>query len=202
MAFEWWDVVEGRTVPMYCIDHFEWPNRLGALPDAARTAQEGEAECARVGKRLCTEDEWFVACAGRDVPPRDYPYEDAAHKGHRDHVCNDDKKWRQTNDPLMAKWPDPAAKKLMKDLYQGDPSGTRANCKSPEGVFDLTGNVAEWVTRTRNYKANYPHVMKGCYWGRCLGDKFPTCGFTNPAHPGNYRTYEVGFRCCATPRWP
>ena len=39
--------------------------------------------------------------------------------------------------------------------------------------------------------------MKGCYWSGCYGGSPPSCGFVNPAHPGTFRSYEAGFRCCA-----
>src|SRR5262249_6219582 len=81
-------------------------------------------------------------------------------------------------------------------LYQADPSGARTGCVSAEGVMDLCGNVAEWVTRSFTHATNYDQVMKGCYWSGCYGGTSPNCAFTNPAHPGTFRTYEAGFRCC------
>ena len=38
--------------------------------------------------------------------------------------------------------------------------------------------------------------MKGCYWSGCYGGSGPSCSFVNSAHPGVFRTYEAGFRCC------
>jgi formylglycine-generating enzyme required for sulfatase activity len=83
-------------------------------------------------------------------------------------------------------------------LFQADMSGARADCVSDEGVFDLTGNVAEWVRRRGPApRPGYEHVLKGCYWAGCFHDPRPSCAFTNSAHPGTFRTYEAGFRCCA-----
>jgi formylglycine-generating enzyme required for sulfatase activity len=67
---------------------------------------------------------------------------------------------------------------------------------SQEGVVDLTGNVAEWVARSFPHTNNYDHVLKGCYWAGCYGGSPPSCAFVNSAHPGAFRTYEAGFRCC------
>jgi formylglycine-generating enzyme required for sulfatase activity len=82
-------------------------------------------------------------------------------------------------------------------------AGARAGCVTEEGAFDMTGNVAEWVRRSAVHgtpdKPGFEHVLKGCYWAGCFKDPQPSCGFTNGAHPGTFRTYEAGFRCC-TPR--
>jgi formylglycine-generating enzyme required for sulfatase activity len=81
-------------------------------------------------------------------------------------------------------------------VYQGTPSGSLEECDGGFGVFDLLGNVEEWVVRTEPHANNYPHVMKGCYWAGCYGGKKPTCGSTNPNHDSGFRYYETGFRCC------
>ena len=63
---------------------------------------------------------------------------------------------------------------------------------------DLTGNVAEWVRRSGAApRPGYEYVLKGCYWAGCYKDPNPSCAFTNTAHPGSFRTYEAGFRCCS-----
>ena len=83
-------------------------------------------------------------------------------------------------------------------LYQADRSGARAECVTDEGVYDLTGNVAEWVRKTApSPRPGYEHVLKGCYWAGCYKEPNPSCAFTNRAHPGSFRTYEAGFRCCS-----
>ena len=47
---------------------------------------------------------------------------------------------------------------------------------SAEGVYDLTGNVAEWVRRsTPARRSGYDHVLKGCYWAGCFKDPNPSC---------------------------
>jgi formylglycine-generating enzyme required for sulfatase activity len=78
----------------------------------------------------------------------------------------------------------------------GQPSGSNVGCASEDGVYDLTGNVAEWVRRSFDHTNNYDHVMKGCYWAGCYGGANPSCASTNPAHPSGFRSYEAGFRCC------
>jgi formylglycine-generating enzyme required for sulfatase activity len=176
----------------FCMDVYEAPNVRGALPWVLQTAYEGEAWCEARGKRLCTEDEWLRACEGAEG--RRFPYGNE----HRPGACNDARSWRPVRWPALAQWPRRAALDEALRLYQAEPSGERAGCVSPDGVYDLTGNVAEWVRRSDAApRPGYDHVLKGCYWAGCYHDPVPSCGFTNHAHPGTFRTYEAGFRCCA-----
>jgi hypothetical protein len=176
--------------PGFCMDRYEAPNVAGAKPLAMQTAPDGAAWCATKGKRLCSEAEWVRACNGTKKLP--YPYGSTYVRG----KCTDDKTWISPNWTTLGTWPSTAAKNEADRLYQADPSGSRAGCISEEGAIDLTGNVAEWVTRSFPNATNYDHVMKGCYWAGCYGGSPPSCSFVNPAHPGTFRTYEAGFRCC------
>jgi formylglycine-generating enzyme len=178
------------ALPGVCMDRYEAPNVAGAKPLAMQTAPDGEAWCKTKGKRLCSEAEWVRACNGTTKSP--YPYGATYVRG----KCTDDKTWISPNWTTLGTWPSAAAKTEAERLYQADPSGARTGCVSEEGVVDLTGNVAEWVTRSFPNVNNYDHVMKGCYWAGCYGGSPPSCAFVNPAHPGGFRTYEAGFRCC------
>lgn len=177
-----------------CVDRYEAPNEAGAKPLAFQTAPEGQAFCAARGKRLCTEAEWVRACEGASKRP--YPYGASYVRGR----CNDDKTWIAPNWTTLGTYPSAAATKEAARLYQADPSGSRTGCTSEDGVMDLTGNVAEWVVRSFPTAAGYDHVLKGCYWSGCYGGSPPSCGFVNGAHPGTFRTYEAGFRCCKDAR--
>jgi hypothetical protein len=73
------------------------------------------------------------------------------------------------------------------------PSDDHAECVSSAGAFDMLGNIAEWVRA-----GNGGHAMKGCFWAGCFGGARPSCGFTNSAHASGFRSYEAGFRCCAS----
>jgi hypothetical protein len=48
----------------FCIDRYEWPNVKGRLPRTYVSVYQAMDTCASVGKRLCTSDEWTVACSG------------------------------------------------------------------------------------------------------------------------------------------
>jgi formylglycine-generating enzyme required for sulfatase activity len=173
-----------------CIDRYEAPNKRRGRPLVMQTSQEAEAWCEAHQKRLCREDEWISACEGANK--RQYPYGSE----HEDARCNDDKEWRQVNEPVLAKWPASEAKTHTQELYQAAKSGTKRGCKSDYGVYDLTGNVEEWVVRTRGHTNDYHHILVGCYWSGCYGGGKPTCTSSNSAHGPGFRFYETGFRCC------
>jgi len=176
-----------------CIDRYEAPNAKGRSPYAFRTAAEGQAWCEAREKRLCTDVEWERACRGRAGTT--LPYGDT----HRPGRCTDDKTWKSPNWPVLATHPHPAATREADRLFDADPSGQRTQCKSADGAFDMTGNVAEWVKRTRNFHTRHDHVLMGCYWSGCFKGATPSCSSANTAHPGDFRTAEAGFRCCRDP---
>jgi formylglycine-generating enzyme required for sulfatase activity len=174
----------------YCIDRYEAPNRRGAKPLVMQSANDAVAWCSARHKRLCTEDEWVAACEGDERRP--YPY-GATHVEGR---CTDDQPWRQVDESSLAKWPSREAKEHARTLYQATPSGSKRKCVSEIGARDLTGNVEEWVVRTRDHEQDWPYVLAGCYWSGCYGGSKPTCRSTNDAHGPDFRFYETGFRCC------
>jgi hypothetical protein len=178
------------TVPGFCMDRYEAPNQAGADPLVMESAVTAAQWCSDRGKRLCTEDEWDTACAG----PQNftYPYGDT----HVDSQCNDDKTWRVVDEAALNTWPSATAQAEVQKLWQGAPSGSHPECVSGYGVFDLTGNIEEWVVRSQEHANDYPHVLKGCYWAGCYGGAKPRCGSTNPAHADGFLYYETGFRCC------
>ena len=177
----------------FCIDKYEAPNIPGAKPLAAQTALEAESQCSAQGKRLCTENEWTRACSGPQGLP--YPYGNTWEMGR----CNDDAgkrigpagniDWVTLNGTNKD-----AAMTYAETLNKSLPSGAKEACVSPEGVYDLMGNVTEW-TRS-NPGRQWPHVMKGGFWYGAYKTWGPTCSFVNPAHNDTFRSYEAGFRCC------
>ncbi|MBN1130071.1 MAG: SUMF1/EgtB/PvdO family nonheme iron enzyme [Chitinispirillaceae bacterium] len=48
----------------FCIDRYEWPNRKGARPLAYVSRYQAADSCFSKGKRLCTSEEWSLACSG------------------------------------------------------------------------------------------------------------------------------------------
>ncbi|MEK6625112.1 MAG: SUMF1/EgtB/PvdO family nonheme iron enzyme [Bdellovibrionota bacterium] len=181
----------------FCMDRFEAPNQEGIKPFVAQTATDGEEWCRSKSKRLCKENEWLWACEG--VEKRKYPYGPNYLPG----GCNDQKIWRSPNWSLIQQYPGQAGTREVVRLDQAEHAGAFFECTTPEGVYDLGGNVSEWVERTEPHTSQFKHVMMGCYWSGCYaghrGKEFSICRGANAGHPGirgEFRTYEAGFRCC------
>ena len=56
----------------FCIDMYEWPNKKGIVPTTYVSYYQAVDSCTNAGKRLCTSDEWILACSGPGKNP--YPY--------------------------------------------------------------------------------------------------------------------------------
>lgn len=190
--FPWLMAFEGRdTAISTCIDEFEWPNEKGASPPVMMNFHEAEASCASVGKRLCTEFEWELACEGPDTLPFGYGW--AFEKGR----CVNDKPYKGYEQKKLSSGDQAVRDKETKRLYQAEGSGSREACVSPFGVRDLLGNVEEWV---RTSRPEWPHAssLKGGFWAKPRS----ACRGTNDSHAPAFRFYEIGFRCCAEPTPP
>jgi sulfatase modifying factor 1 len=168
----------------YCIDRFEYPNVLGQNPMIVATFREAEAICKKGSKRLCNENEWTFACEGEEARP--YPYgwtRDAT-------ACVIDRSWRPFGENALQPRDGTKAREELDRLWQGEPSGSRGACRSPFGVYDLTGNVDEW-TRSVNAKG-YTSILKGGYWGPVRA----RCRPSTRAHNEDFVAYQQSFRCC------
>jgi formylglycine-generating enzyme len=169
----------------FCVDRFEYPNVLGEKPSVMKSWIDAKATCDSEGKRLCGESEWTLACEGRERLPYPYGY------ARNDEACNIDKPHPEVDEAAIA---DPARRDAeVARLDQRDPSGAREACVSPYGVYDMTGNVDEWVVNEsgRPYKSG----LKGGYWGP-VRDR---CRPMTTAHNEEFAFYQIGFRCCGDP---
>jgi hypothetical protein len=174
------------TKPMhFCMDRFEYPNQKGAYPVIMVAFHEAVELCAQEGKRLCDEAEWTFACEGDEATPYPYGYV-------RDtEACVIDKQWRAYREKEFHPRDGLNCMQEMDRLWQGVTSGSRPRCKSPFGIYDMTGNVDEW---TRNVRPNErPSILKGGYWGPVR----TRCRPSTRSHDENHMFYQQGFRCCA-----
>lgn len=134
----------------------------GVRPWSMASFEQAVAACATAGKRLCSSAEWIAACQGSASTL--YPYGtsyDAA-------ACNG------PNAP---------------PLDQSAPAGSFAACTSENGVFDLSGNVAEWTSDLTLRGGGFTDSQLSL---QCRSRRTP--GSTETP------SVEFGFRCCSNAR--
>jgi hypothetical protein len=169
----------------FCMDRFEYPNIKGDFPVIMVSFPEAQNMCAEEGKRLCTEDEWTFACEGEEATPYPYGYERSADK------CVIDAHWRPYDEKALRPREGTEAMVELDKLWQGVPSGSRPECRSPFGVYDMTGNVDEWTHTVR--EGERPSILKGGYWGPVR----TRCRPSTRSHDETHVFYQQGFRCCS-----
>jgi hypothetical protein len=169
----------------------------GIKPQAYISQAQARKACQNAGKRLCKETEWERACRGTAATT--YPYgetyqKDACNEGRAKNPVNDCFgngpgvfSYENMNDPCCVKWPDTVA--LV---------GAFAACRTPLGVYDLHGNLHEWVDTLLQ---NGNGVFRGGFFvdAKLNG---AGCGYRTTAHRPTYHDYSTGFRCCAEPVSP
>jgi formylglycine-generating enzyme len=179
-------VCQGQTqAKHYCIDRYEFPNRAGGLPEVMSSWNSAKAECASIGKRLCTEAEWTLACEGPERLPFPYGFVRDAD------ACSIDKRSPKVNEQRLFS-PRTQAAELAR-LDQREPSGSRERCISAFGVHDMTGNVDELVVNESGIP--YKSARKGGNWGEYRN----ACRPSTRGHDEGFRYYQTGFRCCRGP---
>ena len=162
-------------------------SRRGVVPQGHISRDEAEKACGRAGKRLCTSAEWLSACQGE--PATLYPYGTRRRSGY----CND-----QGRSPLAVLWGanhGPMNFHTMNDRRLNQAPGTLARtgqfplCTNGLGVFDMVGNLHEWVSAPEG-------LFRGGYYQDTirLGEG---CEYRTAGHGTSYRDYSTGFRCCA-----
>jgi sulfatase modifying factor 1 len=173
----------------FCIDRYEWPNQVGVLPAYMASFRDAEVACGSIGKRLCDDTEWTLACEGPERQP--YPYGSGFERD--DQACNIDKPyiWPQ---PEKIFNPETQDEELAR-LDQREPSGSRASCVSPYGAHDMVGNVDEWVINASQFGRPHLSGLKGGYWGPVR----TRCRPMTTAHDESFKYYQIGFRCCGGP---
>jgi hypothetical protein len=166
----------------FCVDRYEYPNKVGEKPVVMKTWHEAVAACKSEGKRLCKDSEWTLACEGSERLP--YPYGYARNAD----ACNIDKPHPEVDEKALGNPATRAAEAARLD--QRAPSGAHEACVSPYGVYDMAGNVDEWVVNESNFP--YQSGSKGGYWGPVR----TRCRPMTTAHYELFSFYQLGFRCC------
>lgn len=169
----------------FCMDRFEWPNKEGEIPEVMVTWNDMKRNCESQGKRLCHDVEWEFACEGTEMLP--YPYGFDRNPG----ICNIDNPWREF-DPRKLGSSDPKVRQAeVERLSQRLPSGSKPQCQSPFGVYDMTGNVDESVVNSSGHP--YKSGEKGGHWAMGARNR---CRPMTTVHNEDFAFYEIGGRCC------
>lgn len=187
-----------------CVDVFEFPNRPCELPVVWIAPSRANEVCQIQGKRLCTQDDWVLACRGNPEGPdlQEYAYGSdldltACHtRGQRSGRCD-------TN-TVKTTWATCATDTA--------PTGSFPRCRSRFGVFDQHGNVAEIMKRWDPERERTVTQLKGSAFfyapiSMRPGDppnkaKYPDhCAHDPRWHVENldkagHMMYHLGFRCC------
>lgn len=166
----------------------------GVFPQGYISGLQARSSCERSGKRLCKPDEWKNACMGPKKTT--FPYGNRRETGR----CNDNGRsaMRFFNPNLDGKpehrwmWGaggnmnDPRLNQLEGTLAR---TGERSGCTNEYGVFDMVGNLHEWVDDPDG-------TFQGGYYldTHLNGDG---CYYRTTAHAISHNDYSTGFRCCA-----
>ncbi|MRG91204.1 SUMF1/EgtB/PvdO family nonheme iron enzyme [Polyangium spumosum] len=201
-----------------CVDRYEFPGIPCEHPVTGPTAKEAAELCEAIGKRLCDAHEWEGACAGAvHAPEQEYSF-DRPRKESKD-LHNRDRelvwaygrakdhskcatKSRKSKGCTSSGW-----KRCGTNTF---PAGSFPECRSPFGVYDQHGNVAEHMNlplrpgELTSRGGTGQTEMKGswfifsefeahpddCRW------RAPDWHATRVTDPNSHGNYHLGFRCC------
>ncbi len=194
------DGTESSWSPYYeppATDTYRAVSLRGAVPQAYISGYDAKRACEASGKRLCSDVEWQRACRG--LADNVYPYGNTRLNG----ACNDeslhpiyspaecfgtDASWiySQIAYPGIDQQPNTLTK-----------TGSMPECVTAEGVYDLMGNVHDWIYDPRNLTDPSVGVdFRGGYYNdtKLNGNG---CLYNTDVHSLAQVDYSVGFRCCA-----
>ena len=126
----------------------------GQKPKTRVTYAQAEDLCGAQGARLCTVPEFKQACGNK------YPY---------------GKRFRRKRCNVVGEFFEPG--RVFK-------TGAKAKCVSKHGIFDMSGNVAEWVEGGRTIGGSVKQEGRNV---SCTKSK---------KRKEKYKSSVVGFRCC------
>lgn len=178
-----------RRIPMhFCIDRYEYPDVKGQRPRSWVSFNLAQWALRTENKRVCSTEEWTLACEGPDMKP--YPYGDGYHRD--ESACNIDLPIPQGGAIFRAKKYGDRESQVLDALLAE--AGSFPNCKSDYGVYDQVGNLDEFVYNSHGTAHARPYIstlMGGFIFGfrnRCRAQ--------TTAHDPNYNWYETGTRGC------
>ena len=165
-----------------CIDRYEASierrgteerarSEKGVLPATKTSFQQADKACAASGKRMCELKEWATACQGKEG--RNFPYGNEF----KPLACN-----------CADNYEDPLKSRAME-------AGAKAECRTPEGVYDLSGNLWEW-TGEKDPTGTLRLLQGGGFSNK---EEYLGCNSEEARHafqPVDQAYEGNGFRCC------
>ena len=158
-------LLHDETLNSFCIDQYEYPNQKGQFPITGTPWEQASQMCGHQNKRLCSEAEWERACKGPDQSNRNFSYGSTF-------IAESCNVGNQEPNSL--------------------PSGSLDSCVTDEKVYDLTGNVEEWVSSSGRFRKDFKLTKGGAshissWAGRCASNQESSLDKKSP---------WIGFRCC------
>lgn len=180
--------IDGREASVRAV------SRPGVIPQGYISGKQAAFACNASGKRLCSASEWESACRG--PTGAQFPYGKARRVG----ACNDDIRPMHPvaeagvllGIPGQALWFSGMNQAIINQLEDTLlPTGDRAECTNEYGVFDMVGNLHEWVDDPDG-------TFRGGYY-MDTSKNGEGCAYATTAHDFTYHDYSTGFRCCMDP---
>lgn len=192
---------------------YEARSAAGQFPQGYISRVEATKACKNAGKRLCSLGEWRRACEGKRWAL--YGYGPKVRSGYcnsgKDHLLsklygNNGRAWKYDEH-----FNNPELNQMEGFLARG---GQYTSCTAGEGVYDMVGNLHEWVSDTLDEglmeRLNDEKVERrkqpmkdgnGLFVGgffSTTNELGPGCMYVTAAHEPSYHDYSTGFRCCKT----
>jgi formylglycine-generating enzyme required for sulfatase activity len=162
-------------------------SHASVTPSGYLSGTLAELACRNAGKRLCTLDEWVLACRGQGG--HKFPYGDQYQEG-RCNVFREAHPGQVLHHDMSTGHLDPRL-----NLVEGSngpllrKTGATESCKSTWGndaIYDMVGNLDEWVDAPVG-------AFVGGFYARSTREG---CDSKVSTHPRAYFDYSLGTRCC------
>jgi hypothetical protein len=181
--FSPYESVQGHTVRAI--------SEAGVYPQGYISEVQAIQACSLSGKRLCRAKEWRKACMGPEH--KTYGYADKSEPG----KCNDHGRspmgvlFANENLAPRQKWDWERMNRPELNQIEGTlaPTGEHDGCTNGYGVYDMVGNLHEWVDDPNGT------FQGGYYQDTTINGE--GCQYVTMAHEARYHDYSTGFRCCA-----
>lgn len=174
----------GRPSRDFHIDRYEYPNHPasaqsnGYLPQVNVTWYEARDICISYGKRLCTIYEYRGVCSGDGAGGEKTDTRDAT--------------WQYPYDGSYS------ADACVTEKSSVSVSGSFSECvttSAGDNVYDLSGNVWEWVDHDFYGQADQFEGQQAIVGGYYFSGSNAKCSLTLVV-PKDLKNEKTGFRCC------